>query len=53
MKVHDDITQVIDWGMGCLLVFLDMAAFDTSDVDMLMDILYKHFGVRDDAPFLL
>ena len=50
MKMHDDIIQATDRGMGCPAIFLDMlATLDTADADMLMDILHNHFGLRDDA----
>ena len=48
--VHNYIARAVDDGEICLLVLLDMsAAFDTVDHEILLDILYRRFGVQSNA----
>ena len=52
MKVHNNITQGVDRGMGCLVLFLNrLVAFDTDNTDMFMDILHNHLD-REKNRFL-
>jgi len=50
LKIFDDLLTAIDNNKSVFLVLLDLlAAFDTVDHQILLDRLYKKFGIRDIA----
>ena len=49
VRLYNDMIHVIDNGQVGALVPLDMAAFDTVDHQIMIDVLRHRFDIRDDA----